>query len=163
MQTSENNKRVKKNKNGNDKSLLCPLLIGRQFSHTSPRTLLAVIRMAQAIARLHFRHIVEISDVDEALRLIKAAKASLDDHAGPAHRDTSKTTQIWEIMKQMQNTADSDSLDIANVRRRVTGRGFTEDEMWNTIREYSDYGVIFTSDENRRLTFVEIGEDMEID
>jgi len=119
--------------------------------------------MAQAIARLHFRPTVEIHDVDEALRLIKAAKASLNDHAGPSHRDTSKTTQIWEIMKQMQNTTDSDSLDMADVRRRVTGRGFTEDEMWNTIREYSDYGVIFTSEENRRLTFVEIGEDMEID
>jgi DNA replication licensing factor MCM7 len=119
--------------------------------------------MAQAIARLHFRPNVEIGDVDEALRLIKAAKTSLNDQAGPSHRDTSKTTQIWEIMKQMHNTADADSLEVADVRRRVTGRGFTEDEMWNAIKEYSDYGVIFTSEENRRVTFVEIGEDMDID
>jgi len=119
--------------------------------------------MAQAIARLHFRPIVEIPDVDEALRLIKAAKASLDDHAGPSHRDTSKTTQIWEILKQMHDSADRDSLDVADIRRRVTGRGFTEDEMWKTIQEYEEYGVIFTSGENRQVTFVEIGEDMEID
>jgi DNA replication licensing factor MCM7 len=119
--------------------------------------------MAQAIARLHFRPTVEIGDVDEALRLIKAAKASLNDHAGPSHRDTSKTTQIWEIMKQMNESADRDSLDVSDIRRRVTGRGFTEDEMWRTIQEYEEYGVIFTSGENRQVTFVEIGEDMDID
>ena len=119
--------------------------------------------MAQAVARLHFRPTVEIGDVDEALRLIKAAKASLNDHTGPSHRDMSRTTQIWEIMKQMHGASDSDSLEISDIRRRVTGRGFTVDDMWKTIGEYSDYGVIFTSESNGRLTFVEIGEDMDID
>lgn len=137
----------------------------RQFSHTSPRTLLAVIRMAQAIARLHFRELVEIADVDEALRLIKAAKASLNDQAGPSNRDMSKATQVYEIIRQMHNASQGNDLAIDEIRRRVTGRGFTEDEMWNTIKEYSDYGVLFTTGDNTRLRFVVDDEmsDMDVD
>ena len=137
----------------------------RQFSHTSPRTLLAVIRMSQAIARLHFRELVEIADVDEALRLIKAAKASLNDQAGPSNRDQSKATQVYEIIRQMHNASHDNDLAIDEIRRRVTGRGFTEDDMWSTIKEYSDYGVLFTTGDNTRLRFVVDDEmsDMDVD
>jgi DNA replication licensing factor MCM7 len=110
--------------------------------------------MAQAIARLHFRELVEIADVDEALRLIKAAKSSLNDHSGPTNRDTSKATQIYEIIRQMHNSSQENDLAIDEIRRRITGRGFTEDEMWNTIKEYTDYGVLFTTGGNTRLRFV---------
>jgi DNA replication licensing factor MCM7 len=121
--------------------------------------------MAQAIARVHFRESVEIADVDEALRLIKAAKSSLNDHVGPTNRDTSKATQIYEIIRQMHNSSPGDDLAIDEIRRRVTGRGFTEDEMWNTVKEYSDYGVLFTTSDNTRLRFVVDDEvsDMDID
>ena len=121
--------------------------------------------MAQAIARLHFRELVDISDVDEALRLIKAAKASLNDHVGPTNRDTSKTTQVYEIIRSMHSTSQGNDLAIDEIRRRITGRGFTEDEMWNTIKEYSDFGVLFTTGENTRLRFVVDDEmsDMDID
>jgi len=110
--------------------------------------------MAQAIARVHFRELVEISDVDEALRLIRAAKSSLNDHTGPSNRDLSKTTQVYEIIRQMHNSSSDNDLPIDEIRRRITGRGFTEDEMWNTIKEYSDYGVLFTTNDNTRLRFV---------
>jgi len=137
----------------------------RQFSHTSPRTLLAIIRMAQAIARLHFRQLVQLEDVDEALRLIKAAKSSLNDQVSSTNRDTSKTTQIYEIIRQMHNSSQGNDMAIDDIRRRITGRGFTEDEMWNTIKEYSDFGVLFTTGDNTRLRFVMDDEmsDMEID
>src|ERR1700738_5172662 len=151
-QTSENNKPAMKNRRGTSQS---SKLI-RQFSHTSPRTLLAIIRMSQAVARLNFRVQVEIADVDEALRLIKAAKSTLNDHQGPSNRDLSKTTQIYEIIRQMhQNmSGDEGDLAVAEVRQRVSSRGFTKDEIWNTIKEYSDYGVLFTTAENTRLRFV---------
>jgi DNA replication licensing factor MCM7 len=141
------------------------VLTCRQFSHTSPRTLLAIIRMSQAIARLHFRELVEIADVDEALRLIKAAKASLNDSTGPTNRDMSKATQVYEIIRQMHNSANGQDMAIDEIRRRVTGRGFTEDEMWSTIKEYTDYGVLFTTGDNMRLRFVvdDGMSDMDID
>jgi DNA replication licensing factor MCM7 len=121
--------------------------------------------MSQAIARLHFRELVEIADVDEALRLIKAAKASLNDHNGPTNRDMSKTTQVYEIIRQIHNSSPGNDLGIDEIRRRVGARGFTEEEMWNTIKEYTDYGVLFTTGDNTRLRFVvdEEMSDMDID
>ena len=115
--------------------------------------------MSQAVARLHSRQLVEIADVDEALRLIKAAKASLNDHAGPTNRDMSKTTQVYEIIRQMHHASPDNDLAIDEIRRRITARGFTEDDMWNTIKEYSDYGVLFTTGGNSRLRFV-VADDM---
>ena len=121
--------------------------------------------MSQAIARLHFRDLVEMADVDEALRLIKAAKSSLNDQSGTDNRDRSKASQIFEIIRQLQDTATDNEIAIEDIRRRVTARGFTEDEMWSTIKEYDEYGVWFTSGENTRLTFVEMDDmsDMDID
>jgi len=115
--------------------------------------------MSQAIARLHFRELIEIADVDEALRLIKAAKASLNDQAGHSNRDMSKATQVYEIIRQMHNASQENDLAVDEIRRRVTGRGFTEDDMWSTIKEYSDYGVLFTTSDNTRLRFV-VEDDM---
>jgi DNA replication licensing factor MCM7 len=121
--------------------------------------------MSQAIARLHFRPEVDITDVDEALRLTKAAKSTMNDHTGPSNRDMSKTTQVYEIIRSMHQSSQENDLSVDEIRRRVTARGFTEEEMWSTIKEYSDYGVLFTSGENTRLRFVVADEmsDMEID
>ena len=48
------------------------------FTYTQPRTLLAILRMAQALARLRFSDVVVQEDVQEALRLMDASKISLD-------------------------------------------------------------------------------------
>jgi DNA replication licensing factor MCM7 len=120
--------------------------------------------MAQAIARIHFRNLVSIQDVDEALRLIKSAKSSLNDSTPSLNRDLSKTTHIYEIIRQMHQAAPGDLL-VEDIQRRVIGRGFTEEDMWNTIREYSEYGVLFTLGGGRKVKFVveEDLSDMEID
>lgn len=54
--------------------------LDRSQAHTyaTPRTLLSVVRLAQASAKLYFRKHIEKSDVDEALRLMKMSKISLE-------------------------------------------------------------------------------------
>jgi DNA replication licensing factor MCM7 len=119
--------------------------------------------MAQAVARLNFRELVEIADVDEALRLIKAAKASLNDHNGPTGRDTSRSTQIYEILRSINDASEDGEMAIG---RRVTARGFTEEDMWKAIQEYEELGVMITTGANTRVRFVVLDEDasdMEID
>ena len=122
--------------------------------------------MAQAIARLHFRELVELVDVDEALRLIKAAKASLNDHNGSTNRDTSRSSQIYEILRQISETSDDGEMPIDEIRRRVTARGFADEDMWKAIQEYEELGVLITTGGNTRVRFVVLDEDasdMDID
>jgi DNA replication licensing factor MCM7 len=48
------------------------------FIYTQPRTLLAIIRMSQAIARLRLSQEISEADVREALRLMDMSKRSLE-------------------------------------------------------------------------------------
>ncbi|KAH9009215.1 MCM-domain-containing protein [Lactarius deliciosus] len=54
----------------------------RSHTHTSARTLLGILRLAQAPARLRFAAAVLHADVDEALRLMAASKESPHDEDG---------------------------------------------------------------------------------
>jgi DNA replication licensing factor MCM7 len=127
--------------------------------------------MAQALARIHFRDQVEISDVDEALRLIKAAKSSLNDQSDRPNRDMSKMSHIYEIIRLMHDQQPRHDIAIDEIKNMVVARGFTEDDMWTTIREYVDYGVLFTTGNNTGVRFViedddfvmDIDSDMDID
>eukprot|EP00173_Palmaria_palmata_P001887 Plantae.Rhodophyta-Palmaria_palmata.ctg21232.p1 GENE.Plantae.Rhodophyta-Palmaria_palmata.ctg21232~~Plantae.Rhodophyta-Palmaria_palmata.ctg21232.p1 ORF type:complete len:172 (+),score=47.16 Plantae.Rhodophyta-Palmaria_palmata.ctg21232:152-667(+) len=47
--------------------------------YTSPRVLLSILRLGQALARLRLAKVVEKEDVDEAIRLMDASKESLED------------------------------------------------------------------------------------
>jgi DNA replication licensing factor MCM7 len=80
----------------------------RSHTHTSARTLLGVLRLAQALARLRFATAVLHADVDEALRLMAASKESLHDDAedGDARgADRSDTSRIYRIIKDMAEAA----------------------------------------------------------
>jgi len=51
--------------------------IGHTATYTTPRTLLSILRLSQALARLKFASRVGMDDVDEALRLMRMSKSSL--------------------------------------------------------------------------------------
>jgi len=47
------------------------------YHYITPRSLLAILRLAQALARLRFNDEVEQIDVDEALNLIESSRESI--------------------------------------------------------------------------------------
>ena len=49
------------------------------YAYTTPRTLLAIIRLSQALARIRLSNEVNQEDVDEALRLMEMSQASVLD------------------------------------------------------------------------------------
>ncbi|SRR6266403_4678404 len=84
----------------------------RAHTHTSARTLLGVLRLAQALARLRFAATVLHADVDEALRLMEASKESLRDDDGEGDgaggdADRSDTSRIYRIIKDMAQAASA--------------------------------------------------------
>jgi DNA replication licensing factor MCM7 len=120
-----------------------------EFTHTSPRTLLGVLRLAQALARLRFAESVLVDDVDEALRLLDASKASL---AGPDARaqgaDRSVATRIFNLVRAMRDAGaaavedgEPGELDLRRVRERILARGFTSEQFEEAVQEYADLDV----------------------
>ncbi|KAJ8097837.1 MCM2/3/5 family-domain-containing protein [Lipomyces tetrasporus] len=130
----------------------------RQFSHTTPRTLLAVLRMAQALARLRFDDKVIFGDVDEALRLMEASKASLYDKSVDAEQlDSTSASKIYKIIRDLANSDGERFISrwpIQTIRDRVLGKGFTDDQLQECIAEYSALGVWQTYRNGTRLAFI---------
>ena len=90
----------------------------KNYAYVSARTLLAVLRLSQALARLRMDVTVGQGDVDEALRLMDVSKSSLyEQQAGrTAGEDQTDTSKIFRIIKDMASAAGRD-------RGRGQGRG----------------------------------------
>ncbi|PSR77613.1 hypothetical protein PHLCEN_2v7803 [Hermanssonia centrifuga] len=95
----------------------------KSHSYTSARTLLGVLRLAQALARLRYSDEVEHGDVDEALRLMEVSKESLyDDGDKSAERDRSDVSQIYRLIKDMMNDKRRGGKSKRKPKRRM-GKG----------------------------------------
>ena len=121
----------------------------KQFSHTSPRTLLGVLRLSQALARLRFSEEVVNEDVDEALRLVEVSKASLyTDSRSARGADMTPASRIYNLILGMKQsgaaavgTGSRGELSMARVRELVIAKGFTNEQLQATVEEYSDINV----------------------
>ncbi|ROW11011.1 hypothetical protein VMCG_00894 [Cytospora schulzeri] len=140
---------------------------GKQFAHTTPRTLLGIVRLAQALARLRFSETVAQDDVDEALRLVEASKDSLNSEQGNGRRQMNVSSRIYNLVKALMESGqcrpdDAEEedeefgveLSMRKVRDRVIAKGFTEDQWLNTLEEYSDLDLWQTSGNGARLVFI---------
>jgi DNA replication licensing factor MCM7 len=142
----------------------------KAFTHTSPRTLLGVLRLAQALARLRFAEEVISEDVDEALRLTEVSKASLyaDDNRRDDYTPSSKIYHLIKTMEASGAAAVGDGtrgeLDLRRVRERVLAKGFTADQFEQAIDEYSMLDVstnLKHSENSSILTFHRSGKPLE--
>ncbi|KAL4783988.1 MCM2/3/5 family-domain-containing protein [Aspergillus varians] len=140
----------------------------KQFSHVSPRTLLGIVRLSQALARLRFSEEVVTEDVDEALRLIEVSRASLSND-GQAHLDQSPASKIYNLIRGMLESGaaavgdgEDGELSMRRIRERVLAKGFTEDQLTMTIDEYENSHVWQVIASGTRLVFLDNADDMDM-
>lgn len=121
----------------------------RQFSHVTPRTLLGVVRLSQALARLRFSNVVAPEDVDEALRITEVSKSSLsnDPQMGVDQSPSSKIYALirgmWESGAAAVGDDEDGALSMRRIRERVLAKGFTEDQLTMAVNEYAGLSVSF--------------------
>ncbi|KAG0320782.1 Mcm2-7 hexameric complex component [Linnemannia gamsii] len=137
---------------------------GQEFTYVSARTLLGVLRLAQAMARLRFSDVVSVEDVNEALRLIDVSKASLyDQEGGQNGRDgrnyQSPTDRIYDIIRTMSKDPEDgwrlvEELRLQEVRDRVLAKGFKLQDLEDCLREYEDMNIWFINDAQTKLTWI---------
>ncbi|KAL8990974.1 MAG: hypothetical protein Q9177_000494 [Variospora cf. flavescens] len=136
----------------------------KHFTHTSARTLLGIVRLSQALARLRFSTEIATDDVDEALRLVEVSKASLyGDSRGRS--DQSPSSKIYRLVRAMKDSGaaaigdgSSGELSIKKVRERIIAKGFTDDQFSQALDEYALLDVWQTTAQGTRLVFIESGE-----
>lgn len=133
----------------------------QNFGHTTPRTLLGVVRLAQALARLRFSSTVTQEDVDEALRLVEASKDSLaaEDGRSGNRRALNPSSRIYNLVKGLADSgacrADDDDdedgmeMSLRKVKERVIAKGFTEQQWVAALEEYTELDVSDTDTDKR--------------
>ncbi|KTW32038.1 DNA replication licensing factor MCM7 [Pneumocystis jirovecii RU7] len=120
----------------------------KQFTYITPRTLLGILRM--------FSDVVEIADVDEALRLIEVSKLSLyEKHDFDS--DITFSSKIYKIIRDLAYGDGEKFIDEWNmriIRERVLAKGFTDDQLVECIKEYQDLGVWQLILDGSKLKFI---------
>jgi DNA replication licensing factor MCM7 len=89
----------------------------QSYMYVTPRTLLAIIRLSQALARLSFRNEVNQSDVDESIKLmdfsirslrtLKAENSAKDSRKNPATREFQRDDRMAKIMQAVRDAIQS--------------------------------------------------------
>ncbi|EED82471.1 predicted protein [Postia placenta Mad-698-R] len=135
----------------------------KSHTYTSARTLLGVLRLAQALCRLRFSDYVSQEDVDEALRLMEVSKVSLQEEDDEEREhDRSDVSKIYRLILQMMtdhrsgdsDDEDLDELSLIDIRARVLRSGFTEAQLMETIVEYENMDVWTRVANNSKLRLI---------
>ncbi|EPY24211.1 minichromosome maintenance protein 7 (cell division control protein 47) [Angomonas deanei] len=112
----------------------------RHSNVVTARTLLSLIRLSQACARLRFSERVSEVDVREAGRLLDCSKASLQSRPGDQHREvTTSDASIFSMIKEISR--GNPSVDLSDVRPLLMVRGISEAHLQRCIQTYSNVGV----------------------
>ncbi|BBH10466.1 Minichromosome maintenance 2/3/5 family protein [Prunus dulcis] len=109
-------------------------------SYTTVRTLLSILRISAALARLRFSETVAQSDVDEALRLMQMSKFSLySDDRQKSGLDA--ISDIYSILRD--EAARTDKLDVSYARALnwISRKGYSEAQLKECLEEYAALNV----------------------
>ncbi|PKA52755.1 Protein PROLIFERA [Apostasia shenzhenica] len=109
-------------------------------SYTTVRTLLSILRISIALARLRFSETVAQSDVDEALRLMQMSKFSLYSE----DRQRSGLDAISDIYSILRDeAARTNRLDVSysHALNLISRKGYSEAQLNECLEEYASLNV----------------------
>ncbi|KAI3787486.1 hypothetical protein L1987_41992 [Smallanthus sonchifolius] len=109
-------------------------------SYTTVRTLLSILRISAALARLRFSETVGQSDVDEALRLMQMSKFSLysDDRQ---RSGLDAISDIYSILRDEAARSNKMDVSYAQALNRISRMGYTEAQLKECLEEYAALNV----------------------
>merc|ERR1719242_304127 len=128
----------------------------KDMTFTSARTLLAILRLATALARLRIQNTVEKEDVNEAMRLMEMSKDSLtlglEDRPG---RTKTVMDRIYDVIREMVPIGSQATLKVGEIKERCTSKGFKPDQIDDAIAEYERLNIFHVNDARTKITFVD--------
>ncbi|PVZ97811.1 hypothetical protein BB558_004217 [Smittium angustum] len=140
----------------------------------TPRTLLGIVRLAQAHARIRGSSYVNQADVDEASRLMYSAQVTLDlqlqeslqgasgrgARGGQQSGRQDPVSAIFGIMADMVRTGrgttpnQSNALAYSSVQERVFNLGYSESNLQECLSHYDSLGLIQVNAARTKVVFV---------
>jgi len=126
---------------------------GRDITFTSPRNLLAVLRLATALARLRLADLVEKEDVIEANRLVEMSKYSINySEMQVANKPVNAANKIFQLIGELKGGAKS--IKVSEILERCASKGFKPDQVNDCIEEYEELNVWQVNQARTQITFL---------
>jgi len=119
---------------------------------TSARTLLAILRLATALARLRIENTVEKADVEEAIRLMEGSKSSLAETRSTAPKRRVED-EIYKAIRAMRG--DLNSMKVQDIKDRCTAKGYNAADVDKCLEAYEELDVWQLNMARTKLTFVQ--------
>ncbi|XP_033009848.1 DNA replication licensing factor MCM7 isoform X1 [Lacerta agilis] len=129
-------------------------LSNKDTTYTSARTLLGILRLATALARLRRVDLVEKEDVNEAMRLMEMSKDSLLADKGQPSRTQRPSELIFAAIRELVPAGGPRSVHLAAAEQRCVSKGFTPAQFQAALSEYEELNVWQVNQKKTRLTFV---------
>jgi DNA replication licensing factor MCM7 len=124
-------------------------------SYTTPRTLLALLRISQAHARARFSERVERQDFEEAMRLLKVSKESVELSA-PAKRDANPLDLVHDIIADLaRRSPDVDGwVDLTHVVSMAGHKALTKDMCIEAIENWESLNILTFNPDKTMVKFM---------
>eukprot|EP00927_Polykrikos_kofoidii_P066858 TRINITY_DN62423_c0_g1_i1.p1 TRINITY_DN62423_c0_g1~~TRINITY_DN62423_c0_g1_i1.p1 ORF type:complete len:798 (-),score=163.33 TRINITY_DN62423_c0_g1_i1:194-2587(-) len=124
-------------------------------SYTTPRTLLAILRLSQAHARARFSDKVEQQDFDEAMRIMKASKESVE-VSSPAKRGVNPLDVVHDIVADLSRRSDDNDgwVSVADVTSMGGHKAMSREAVIEAIENWETYSVLSFNPEKTKVRFL---------
>lgn len=129
-----------------------------RINYTTPRALLAILRISQALARLRDSDIIETADFEEAIRLTEQSKATVQMQTEKRRRKE-PSTEIMNIIKSIKDKILEKKkrwdgwISIEEIERQATTKGFSRAQIFSTIDKYVELTVFSINEDNSAVAF----------
>jgi len=129
--------------------------IDSKKSYTTPRTLLAMLRLSQAHARSRFSERVERQDFDEAMRLMKVSKESVEASA-PAKKNTNPLDLVYDVISDLsQQSGNSDNwIELAHIVSMAGHKAMSREVVIEAIEQWENLSVLCQNPEKTMVKFL---------
>jgi DNA replication licensing factor MCM7 len=127
------------------------------YQYITPRTLLAILRLSQSLAKLRFSDEVEQGDVDEALRIIDVSRKSISDEDGNSSQTLQRadaTSSAFSLIREVCTSAKNKTVKYTELERRLLQKGFNVDTIQETVNEYTRLNVLLINNNKTEITLL---------
>lgn len=129
--------------------------------YITPRTLLGIIRISQANAKM--RHSISVSqeDVEEALRILESARHSVDkDQSDDAkmneqfHENTDTLSKIFGIIRDLCSKEPGQTVKFMKAEKFITKAGYKKEDFFATLEQYTNLNVLYICESNESISLL---------
>merc|ERR1712087_1084730 len=120
----------------------------------TPRALLSILRLSQALARIRFSNVVSQSDVGEAMRLMKEAKHSTLQREDIEREHEDQMSRIYGYIREHFEKRRVSECRIAELKTMLTTRGFADNVIDETLLTYQDNDIWMLSTSGETLSLI---------